>query len=395
MLVSFFEDTLIIKVNQRWDRQFLSSCRLKVTLDATHQTRTRISAVAEGNPPTTKFTSSQTYLLRLHHHQTMDVAQDAFGTFRQQFIAATTQKHIAAREALKRGCAEQMAQLIREQKDEIEELHDDDPLTLTAKYVKLSKPAAAPIPEGQERTTDEVFDPDEDEVEIEETETRSADQEPRATATASSKKRTRAFDASSGPAFKRRSQSVISIASDDTASTSHHPLASPPASIASVASTRPQRARKPPPPREINYSKPEKVAPAPKAQSPAKQAEPEEPTSLDMPFCQHILQLISQARAAKLFLHPVDTAKYPTYYNTISQPMDLSTMAHKLENGQYKTAEEFKADFDLMIRNCLKFNPSGEVARDFGIMLDRHFAAEWNWRPEWEREVRRSGGAKK
>lgn len=87
-----------------------------------------------------------------------------------------------------------------------------------------------------------------------------------------------------------------------------------------------------------------------------------------MPFCQHILQLISQARAAKLFLHPVDTAKYPTYYNTISQPMDLSTMAHKLENGQYKTAEEFKADFDLMIRNCLKFNPSGEVARDFGIV---------------------------
>ncbi|EME45429.1 hypothetical protein DOTSEDRAFT_98083, partial [Dothistroma septosporum NZE10] len=56
------------------------------------------------------------------------------------------------------------------------------------------------------------------------------------------------------------------------------------------------------------------------------------------------------------FLHPVDPVEFPTYYNIISRPMDLSTMASKLEQGEYKNAEESKADFDLMIKNCLAFN---------------------------------------
>ena len=36
--------------------------------------------------------------------------------------------------------------------------------------------------------------------------------------------------------------------------------------------------------------------------------------------------------------------------------MDLSTMRAKMENHEYRRMEDFEADFDLMISNCLQFN---------------------------------------
>jgi hypothetical protein len=339
----------------------------------------------------------------------MDIAEKAFGAFRTQLINGITQQHNAAKETFKRKCAEQMAQLIREQQMEISDLHDLDSQALVARYLPSSAAdATTTTDKRQETAEDEAFDSDEEEVETPE---QSAKSEPYSSATVTANKRTRNSDVSCEPATKRRDQSVVSLVSDD----SHQTPASPPASLASVASTRPQRARKPPPPREINYSKDKKVnqvrttpsspngtltnnpaqpkPPPPPFPTEETPEEPdEEPLTLDHQFCHHILNLIHQNRAAELFLHPVDTSQYPTYSTLISKPMDLGTMAAKLQHGQYRTAADFKADFDLMIRNCLDFNPSGERARDYGIMLDRHFSSEWNWRAEWEREVRRKSG---
>lgn len=41
--------------------------------------------------------------------------------------------------------------------------------------------------------------------------------------------------------------------------------------------------------------------------------------------------------------------------------MDLSTMRKKAKRGKYKTLDSFVADFNLMIRNCMTFNPDTTI----------------------------------
>ncbi|KAG5680626.1 hypothetical protein PVAND_010120 [Polypedilum vanderplanki] len=62
---------------------------------------------------------------------------------------------------------------------------------------------------------------------------------------------------------------------------------------------------------------------------------------------------------ASIFYEPVDPIanKCFDYLNVIKQPMDLSTIHDKMENGIYKSPEEFAADIRLMINNCVTYNP--------------------------------------
>ncbi|KAL3851628.1 hypothetical protein ACJMK2_015361 [Sinanodonta woodiana] len=46
----------------------------------------------------------------------------------------------------------------------------------------------------------------------------------------------------------------------------------------------------------------------------------------------------------------------PDYLNYIEQPMDFSTMRNKIDTHQYKSIEDFEADFQLMIKNCMAYN---------------------------------------
>ncbi|TFK79350.1 Bromodomain-containing protein [Polyporus arcularius HHB13444] len=65
--------------------------------------------------------------------------------------------------------------------------------------------------------------------------------------------------------------------------------------------------------------------------------------------------------------------------------MDLATMKRKLDAGEYNTAEKFRDDFRLMIKNCLTFNPSGNVVHEAGKSLQMLFDEKWKNLP-----VRRS-----
>ncbi|XP_035693487.1 SWR1 complex bromodomain subunit bdf1-like [Branchiostoma floridae] len=67
--------------------------------------------------------------------------------------------------------------------------------------------------------------------------------------------------------------------------------------------------------------------------------------------------------AAEWFIHPVDPAVAPDYYNIIKQPMDFSTIKKKLEGGQYNSMEEFHSDMQLIKSNCFQYNPPGHEAR--------------------------------
>ncbi|XP_078613929.1 BRCA2-interacting transcriptional repressor EMSY-like isoform X3 [Branchiostoma floridae x Branchiostoma japonicum] len=74
-------------------------------------------------------------------------------------------------------------------------------------------------------------------------------------------------------------------------------------------------------------------------------------------------RLKGEMGAAEWFIHPVDPAVAPDYYNIIKQPMDFSTIKKKLEGGQYNSMEEFHADMQLIKSNCFQYNPPGHEAR--------------------------------
>ena len=52
-------------------------------------------------------------------------------------------------------------------------------------------------------------------------------------------------------------------------------------------------------------------------------------------------------------------------------------MRRKLEAGEYLSAPRFRDDFDLMIRNCMTFNPIGNPVHNCGVELKKLFEEKW------------------
>jgi len=52
-------------------------------------------------------------------------------------------------------------------------------------------------------------------------------------------------------------------------------------------------------------------------------------------------------------------------------------MRKKLEGGDYLNANAFQADFDLMIKNCMTFNPVGTAVNVAGLELRKLFYERW------------------
>ncbi|KAJ7897366.1 hypothetical protein B0H14DRAFT_2677986 [Mycena olivaceomarginata] len=82
---------------------------------------------------------------------------------------------------------------------------------------------------------------------------------------------------------------------------------------------------------------------------------------------------------AKIFLHPVDPIRdhAPNYFDVIREPMDLQSMAHKLEGGKYADRFAFQADFRLMMANAKLYNPVGSFAHDETLALETYFEKQW------------------
>ncbi|KAG8905005.1 hypothetical protein FRB99_000878 [Tulasnella sp. 403] len=71
-----------------------------------------------------------------------------------------------------------------------------------------------------------------------------------------------------------------------------------------------------------------------------------------------------------IFLQPVDTTAFPLYLTVIKFPMDLSTMSTKVDQGKYRSLEQFSADFRLMIENCKTFNPPPSLYYTEAVKLE-------------------------
>lgn len=73
-----------------------------------------------------------------------------------------------------------------------------------------------------------------------------------------------------------------------------------------------------------------------------------------------LLDKIAKSDVRMIFAEPVPD-DVPKYREIVKEPMDLSTMRKKVKRGKYKSVEMFTEDFNLMIRNCMTFNPDTTV----------------------------------
>lgn len=77
-------------------------------------------------------------------------------------------------------------------------------------------------------------------------------------------------------------------------------------------------------------------------------------------------QVLDYANSQKIyapFYFPVDPEEVPDYYLIVDNPMDLSAMREKLNDGEYSSFEQFMEDIQLIVSNANVFNPKRSKTR--------------------------------
>lgn len=77
------------------------------------------------------------------------------------------------------------------------------------------------------------------------------------------------------------------------------------------------------------------------------------------PFSIFLRALLDQLQAkdqAKIFTQPVDVNEVPDYLDHIKHPMDFSTMRQRIDAQAYTNLDQFEADFNLIVDNCMTYN---------------------------------------
>ncbi|QPG75574.1 hypothetical protein FOA43_002930 [Brettanomyces nanus] len=118
----------------------------------------------------------------------------------------------------------------------------------------------------------------------------------------------------------------------------------------------------------------------------------------ELRFCQQLLRELMSKKYDAIsypFLEPVDPValECPNYFNVIKHPMDLGTVAKKMEDGEYTTAEEFEKDVRLVFSNCYAFNPESSAVNMMGHRFETVFNEKWVNKPLPEDEETRSSSS--
>ncbi|KAG8452491.1 hypothetical protein GDO86_004324 [Hymenochirus boettgeri] len=97
----------------------------------------------------------------------------------------------------------------------------------------------------------------------------------------------------------------------------------------------------------------------------------------DLTFCEIILMEMESHEEAWPFLEPVNPRLVPGYRKIIKNPMDFSTMRHKLLNDKYSSCEEFAEDAQLVFSNCQLFNDDESEVGKAGLILKKFYEIRW------------------
>lgn len=108
----------------------------------------------------------------------------------------------------------------------------------------------------------------------------------------------------------------------------------------------------------------------------------------ELKFCEEVMKEIKLAKHWQYnqwFMEPVDPValNIPTYHSIVKQPMDLGTMNDKLQRGEYETAKDFKTDFNLIVKNCVRFNGEDHAVTNAAKELEKIFDKKWSEKAGW------------
>lgn len=89
-----------------------------------------------------------------------------------------------------------------------------------------------------------------------------------------------------------------------------------------------------------------------------------------------------------MFAQPVDPERdgCPDYLTKVKHPMDLGTILSKLENGEYNTVAEWKADVELVWQNSYIFNGKNSLVTVLARQLQTFFKAMTEYITENEKD---------
>ncbi|GAB4819339.1 hypothetical protein N2152v2_006385 [Parachlorella kessleri] len=89
-----------------------------------------------------------------------------------------------------------------------------------------------------------------------------------------------------------------------------------------------------------------------------------------------VLKAVMRLRDAESFLLPVPR-NYPGYHQVVKHPMDLGTVAKKLQQGKYQDPAQVKADVDLVWSNCRLFNDESAPVLAACAVVEAAFNKQW------------------
>ena len=99
-----------------------------------------------------------------------------------------------------------------------------------------------------------------------------------------------------------------------------------------------------------------------------------------------------KVKSAFWFTKPVDyvALNIPHYPTVIKQPMDLTTIEHKLKTDQYSSVDDLVSDFELMVSNCFTFNGINHAASVSAQNLRAYFMKQMQMCPTGEAAMPKS-----
>ncbi|XP_029282920.1 bromodomain-containing protein 1-like [Cottoperca gobio] len=69
-----------------------------------------------------------------------------------------------------------------------------------------------------------------------------------------------------------------------------------------------------------------------------------------------VLSQLQEKDQYSIFAQPVNIKEVQDYLDHVKDPMDFSTMRKRIDAHDYRSLEDFEADFNLIIFNCMKYN---------------------------------------
>ena len=86
--------------------------------------------------------------------------------------------------------------------------------------------------------------------------------------------------------------------------------------------------------------------------------------------CRNIINKLKNQEKSREFREPVDKNLVPDYYQTITEPMDLSTLEKGVESGKYKYKIDFEKDLRKIFNNARTYNKPGTIYHKYATSLE-------------------------